>query len=133
MGLALTIASTNIVPLDQRGTFSGLYNTSESLGRFIGPAGYAMTYALSISHVAEKWIWMDHHFIFYVSAMIMMVVSFVGWWTLTANVFSGPVEQDEGGDFFGDVSAFNRVPGNDESDTYLTTSPEDCKKPTDCS
>lgn len=49
----------------------------ESIGRTIGPAGFAVTYASSISSAA--WNWVDYHFLFYVSAAVLGMAAVLGW------------------------------------------------------
>lgn len=80
VNLALVVASTNIAPPHLRGKLSGLYNTSESLGRFTGPAGFAKTFAWSISPAAFGWV--DHYFVFLLSAMAVSMVAVLVWRTL---------------------------------------------------
>ncbi|CAN0447881.1 unnamed protein product, partial [Ascophyllum nodosum] len=84
--IALNVASTSIVNADHRGKLAGLYNTSESLGRFVGPVMYSTTYALSISPWTQNHPWMDYHFVFYVTAVMMALLAVVGWKTLTPEV-----------------------------------------------
>eukprot|EP00752_Nemacystus_decipiens_P005353 g4854.t1 len=84
--LALTVASTTIVPQHQRGKLSGLFMTSESLGRFTGPASFSNVYAWSISPSAPGWV--DHRFVFFLPAAIMAAVLALGWHTFTAETLS---------------------------------------------
>ena len=84
--IALNVASTSIVNADHRGKLAGLYNTSENLGRFVGPVMYSTTYALSISPWTQNHPWMDYHFVFYVTAVMMALLAVVGWKTLTPEV-----------------------------------------------
>ncbi|CAN0484099.1 unnamed protein product, partial [Scytosiphon promiscuus] len=65
--LALTIASTTVVPPDLRGKLSGLYNTIESFGRFLGSAGFASIFAWSISTSSPEWV--NHTFVFFGTAL----------------------------------------------------------------
>lgn len=68
-----------------RGKFGGLYNTVESFGNCIGPAGFAILYAWSISPSgsASKFGWVDYHFVFFTSAAILVVCAVLAWRTLT--------------------------------------------------
>lgn len=84
--LALTVASTNIVPQHQRGKLSGLFMTSESLGRFTGPASFSNVYAWSISPRAPGWV--DHRFVFFLPAAIMAAVVALGWHTFSAKTLA---------------------------------------------
>ena len=93
--IALNVASTNIVQSHHRGKLSGLYNTAESLGRFIGPVAYSTTYALSISRSTSNYSWMDHHFVFYVSAVTMALMAWLGWRTLTSEILVERAEAEE--------------------------------------
>lgn len=56
-----------------RGKLGGMYNTVESLGRCIGPAGFANAYAWSISSsgFASACAWVNHNFVFYMSAVVL--------------------------------------------------------------
>ncbi|CAM9510449.1 unnamed protein product, partial [Pylaiella littoralis] len=80
--LALTVASTSIVPSRQRGAFGGLFMTAESLGRFMGPAGFSNMYAWSISPPARGWV--DRRFVFFLAAAIMALVSALAWRTFSS-------------------------------------------------
>ena len=84
------VASTNIVPTHHRGKLSGMFNTAESLGRFIGPVAYSTIYALSISRSALEYWWMDHHFVFYVSAALLALLAGPAWRTLTSDILVMP-------------------------------------------
>ncbi|CAN0434045.1 unnamed protein product [Ascophyllum nodosum] len=88
--IALSIASTNIVPSHHRGKLSGLYNTAESLGRFIGPVAYSTIYALSISRSALEIVCMDYHFVFYASAALMALLTGLAWRTMTSDILAMP-------------------------------------------
>ncbi|CAM9145508.1 unnamed protein product, partial [Hapterophycus canaliculatus] len=83
--LNLSIASTTIVPRSKRGKMGGLYNTAESLGRFLGPAGFSVTYAWSISStgVAGAHDWVNYRFVFYASAVVLALCGSMAWQTLT--------------------------------------------------
>ncbi|CAN0329264.1 unnamed protein product, partial [Pylaiella littoralis] len=85
VNLVLTIGSTTLVPNHMRGKLGGLFNTAESLGRFLGPAGYAITYAWSISPSTHEAYggWVDYRFVFYASAAALAVVAVTAWGTLT--------------------------------------------------
>lgn len=86
--LALTVASTSIVPQHQRGKLSGLFMTSESLGRFMGPASFSNLFAWSISPSAPGWV--DHRFVFFLPAAIMAAVAALGWHTFTEETLARP-------------------------------------------
>ena len=73
----LTVASTTVVPLQQRGKFSGLYITVESLGRFMGPASFSTLFAWSISPSAGGWV--DYHFVFILPAIVMAGTLALSW------------------------------------------------------
>ncbi len=101
ISIALAVASTSVVPSSKRGKLSGLYNTAESLGRFTSATGFAVLFAWSISSASFGWV--DHHFVFYASALVMGVVTVLAWRTLTVDVFdelpgqnAGPAEADGG-------------------------------------
>lgn len=101
--LALQIGSTTLVPSDMRGKLSGLYNTVESLGRFLGPVGYAVVYAWSVSpSTAEAYKgWVGHGFVFYVSAAALSLVAMLAWRTLTVENLIGRKMEEEGVDVGG--------------------------------
>ena len=63
-----------------RGKLGGLFSMTESLGRFLGPAGYAVSYAWSISPSGIQ----DHNFVFFVSAAMLALCAVLAWPTLTA-------------------------------------------------
>ena len=86
--LALAVASTSIVPPNARGALSGLYNTVESLGRFIGPAGFATTYAWSVS--SSSYHWVGYQFVFYTSAALSGGVAMLAWRTFTHETLTQP-------------------------------------------
>ncbi|CAM9645936.1 unnamed protein product [Ectocarpus fasciculatus] len=90
--LALYIGSTTLVPSNMRGKLSGLFSTAESLGRFIGPAGYAIVYAwcVSPSTLAAFGGWVDYRFVFYASAAALASVSVLAWRTLTTENLMKP-------------------------------------------
>eukprot|EP00904_Undaria_pinnatifida_P012601 jgi/Undpi1/8471/HiC_scaffold_25.g10938.m1 len=81
VNLSLTIASTTMVHSEMLGKLAGLYNMSESLGRFMGPAGFATVFAWSISTSSPHWV--DCRFVFWAAAAAMALVAFVAWGTLT--------------------------------------------------
>lgn len=83
--LALSIGSTTLVSSRMRGKLGGLYNTAESFGNCIGPAGFANMYAWSISSSgwASAYDWIDYHFVFYASALVLTVCAVLAWRTLT--------------------------------------------------
>lgn len=80
------MASTSIVPSRLRGKLGGLYGTAESFGRFTSAIGFAVLFAWSIS--SEKFVWVDHRFVFYASALVLGVATVVAWRTLPADIFS---------------------------------------------
>lgn len=86
--LALTVASTSIVPQHLRGKLSGLFMTCESLGRFVGPASFSNVFAWSISPSAPGWV--DFRFVFFLPAAIMAVVVALGWRTFTTEALTRP-------------------------------------------
>ena len=99
--IALTVGVTTIVSGHQRGKLSGLYSTAESLGRCLGPVTYAILFAWSISSSAPGWV--DHRFVFYLCAVVMLGVTALSWSTLTAENLMQPTAHDsEGGDREGD-------------------------------
>lgn len=63
-----------------RGKLGGLFSTAESLGRFIGPAGFSITYAWSISPSGIQ----NHYFVFVASAAVLAMCALLAWPTLTA-------------------------------------------------
>jgi len=89
------VASINIVPQQHRGKLSGLYNTAENFGRFVGPVSYSTAFAFSISRAADSYPWMDHGFVFYLSAVAMFLLAGLGWHTLTSNVLVPPTADEE--------------------------------------
>ena len=125
------IVSTNIVSPQQRDVFSGIYNTAESVGRFLGPAGFANTYAFSVSRPAQELVWMDYHFVFYALAVVIMVGAIVEWWTFTADLVNSVSERAEGSVENQLVSAADRIAANDELHTYLADTEEACTTPTE--
>lgn len=55
------------LPLCMRGKLGGLFNTAESLARFLGPAGYSITYAWSVSASTLQAYyggWVHYRFVF---------------------------------------------------------------------
>lgn len=70
-----------LAPAEMRGKLSGLFTMSESLGRVLGPAGFANMFAWSISSSSPAWV--DYHFVFFASSIIMVLVSFLAWKTVT--------------------------------------------------
>lgn len=99
--IALTVGVTSIVPGHQRGKLSGLYNTAESLGRCLGPVTYAILFAWSISVSAPGWV--DHRFVFYLCAVVMLGVTALSWSSLTTeNLMQPTTHEAESGDMGGD-------------------------------
>ncbi|CAM9212872.1 unnamed protein product [Ectocarpus sp. 12 AP-2014] len=94
--LPLTVASTTMVPQHQRGKLSGLFMTSESLGRFVGPASYSNIFAWSISPPAQGWV--DYRFVFYISAGVMAAISALGWKIFNSEALAEPVGPGGSGD-----------------------------------
>lgn len=85
MFIALSVASTNIVPAGLRGKFGGLFYTAESLGRFTAAASFSVMYAWSVSSSSFGWI--DHRLVFYAFALALATMTIVAWRTLTADIF----------------------------------------------
>jgi len=85
MFIALSVASTNIVPAGMRGKLGGLFYTAESLGRFSSAASFSVMYAWSVSSSSHGWV--DHRFVFYVFALALVIASALAWRTLTAEIF----------------------------------------------
>lgn len=81
----MAVASTSIVPSSKRGKLSGLYGMAESFGRFTSATGFAVLFAWSIS--PSNFGWVDHHFVFYASALVLGCVTVLAWRTLTDDVF----------------------------------------------
>eukprot|EP00904_Undaria_pinnatifida_P006565 jgi/Undpi1/3038/HiC_scaffold_14.g06414.m1 len=81
VNLALVIASTSVVPSRLRGRLAGLYNMAESLGRSLGPVGFATVFAWSISD--SSYFWVDHRFMFLAAALSMALVAALAWGTIT--------------------------------------------------
>lgn len=91
--IALSVGTTSIVPSHKRGKLSGLYTTAESLGRFTGPASFAVMYAWSVSSYAPAWV--DYHFVFYLCAGVMAMATVLSWRTLTPEILMKPAECEE--------------------------------------
>lgn len=81
VNLALLIASTSVVPSRLRGRLAGLYNMAESLGRSLGPVGFATVFAWSISD--SSYFWVDNRFMFLAAALSMALVAALAWGTIT--------------------------------------------------
>lgn len=100
--IVMTVASINSFPPQHRGKLSGLYNTAENLGRFVGPVGYSSIFAMSISRLARggevedesQMSWLDHHFVFYASAVMLTLLAGVGWRALTSEVLEKPAAEE---------------------------------------
>ncbi|CAN0090137.1 unnamed protein product [Ectocarpus sp. 4 AP-2014] len=93
--LAMSVGSTTLVPSRMRGKLGGLYNMAESLGRFLGPAGFAVSYAWSVSpsSSAAGLDWVNFRFVFWASAVLLAMCAVLAWPTLTAeNLMQGEVE-----------------------------------------
>ncbi|CAN0081848.1 unnamed protein product [Ectocarpus sp. 12 AP-2014] len=93
--LTMSVGSTTLVPSRMRGKLGGLYNMAESLGRFLGPAGFAISYAWSVSpsSSAARPGWVDFRFVFWASAVLLAMCAVLAWPTLTAeNLMQGGVE-----------------------------------------
>lgn len=80
-----------MVQPDMRGKLGGLYNMSESLGRFLGPVGFATLLAWSISPSAGHWV--DHQFVFLVAAVSMTLIAVLSWSTFTPENMMTPAEK----------------------------------------
>ncbi|CAM9925053.1 unnamed protein product, partial [Hapterophycus canaliculatus] len=87
VSIALAVASTSIVPSSMRGKLSGLYNTAESLGRFISAVGFAALFAWSISPQASAHGLVNHGFVFYVFALALSALTMLARRTITPDVF----------------------------------------------
>lgn len=85
-----------MVQADMRGKLGGLYNMSESLGRFLGPVGFATLFAWSISPSAGRWV--NHQFVFFVAAACMALVTILAWGTVTPENMMKPAERAGGVD-----------------------------------
>lgn len=85
MFIALSVASTNVVPAAMRGKLGGLFYTAESLGRFSSAASFSVMYAWSVS--SSSYGWVNHRFVFYVFALALAIATTVAWCTLTAYTF----------------------------------------------
>ena len=70
-----------MVRADMRGKLSGMFNMASSFGRAIGPAGFAVIFAWSISPSAYDWV--GHEFLFFMAALAMALVSAMAWRTIT--------------------------------------------------
>lgn len=69
----------------------------ESLGRFLGPAGYAVTYAWSISSSssAAGYEWVNFRFVFHATSVILAICAVLAWPILTAeNLMEREEEND---------------------------------------
>lgn len=95
INLALVVASTSMVPDKMRARLGGLFNMAESVGRFLGPAGYATIFAWSVSPSAYDWV--GHRFVFYMSAIAIVVVTAVGWKSLALDRLVVPKDDDDTG------------------------------------
>lgn len=74
-----------------RGALSGLYNSAGSLGRFIGPAGFATTFAWSISPSSYHWV--NYSFVFYTSAALSGSVAVLAWQNFTLETLTQPQQR----------------------------------------
>lgn len=105
----MAIGSTTLVSTNMRGKLGGLFNTAENLGRFLGPVGYSITYAWSVSaptrHAYGGWV--DYRFVFYASAAVLAVVAKLAWGTLTLERLTMKPEL-EGGNGEGSVKFVTR-------------------------
>lgn len=86
-----------------------MFNTAESLGRFLGPVGFAVTYAWSISPSgpSSAYGWVNHSFMFCASAVMLALCAVLAWPTLTAENLMKWEEDDDaavGGDASGERS-----------------------------
>lgn len=80
-----------MVQADMRGKLGGLYYTTESRGRFIGPIGFANMFAWSISPSSFDWV--DFRFVFIMSAIAMVVITILAWGTVTDENVLIPVKR----------------------------------------
>ncbi|CAM9177422.1 unnamed protein product [Scytosiphon promiscuus] len=120
--LALQIGSTTLVPSSMRGKLGGLYNTSESLGRFLGPVGYSIIYAWSVSPSTLDAYggWVGHGFVFYASAAALGLVGVIAWGTLTVENLIRPEMREDGA---ADVGGDGRAGFSSKSVVALSSSP----------
>lgn len=96
-----------------RGKLSGLYLTSQSLGRTVGPACWAVIFAWSISTRGGSILpLVDYHLVFNFSAFIMLLVVVLSWDALTEEVMTVVAEEVEGSP--GPVSGENSPNGATE-------------------
>eukprot|EP00752_Nemacystus_decipiens_P004782 g4353.t1 len=79
--LTLSVGSTTLVTSDMRGKLGGLYNMFENVGRFLGPAGFATTYAWSVSPSAPGLV--NFRFVFFAAAAILAAGTILAWGTMT--------------------------------------------------
>eukprot|EP00752_Nemacystus_decipiens_P004783 g4354.t1 len=95
--LALSVGSTTLVASDMRGKLGGLYNMFESVGRFLGPAGFATTYAWSVSPSSPDLV--NFRFVFYAAAAILAAGAILAWGTMTTeNLTRNDEDKGEEGD-----------------------------------
>lgn len=97
----------------------GLYNTAESLGRFLGPAGFATMYAWSISSTgsASALDWVNYRFVFCVMSGLMVGCAALAWRALTEESL---MKQKEGSD--ADVTIAAERDDDGDIDTSCTIS-----------
>lgn len=89
--LSLYVASTSMVHSDMRGRMGGLFNLTESLGRFLGPVGSATLFAWSISPSSYDWV--GNHFMFFGAASPMALVAALAWAAITREHVMTPAER----------------------------------------
>ena len=125
VSLALEIGSTSLVSTNMRGKLGGLFNTAESLGRFLGPAGYSVTYAwsVSISTLQAYGGWVDYRFVFYASAVVIAVMGTLAWNTLTIENLMKPELEGVVG---AGIAAGDEDVGGSLKDVTRTPSPSSC-------
>lgn len=92
MDVGIMLASTNPVPPRLRGKLSGLILMAESVGRTVGPAGWAIMFAWSVSASGKNSPVGGFRFVFTVSAILMGVVAVMGWKALTEESMTHVVE-----------------------------------------
>lgn len=88
----MVLAGTSPVPPRARGKLGGLFATSQSLGKSIGPAVLSPVFAWSISPFARDIPLVDYRFVFTLSALVLGIVGLIGIRTLTPEMMVKVVE-----------------------------------------
>lgn len=95
--VGMVLASTNPAPPRLRGKLSGLFLMSQSLGRTIGPVTWGLMYAWSISPSGGGRLpFIDHRFIFTLSAILTAFVAALGCRVLTEESMTHVAEEPSG-------------------------------------